>query len=113
VKIGDAGGLPLGDLLQWGAKKGVPMTVLDQIAREVKALPAKQRQESLLYLRTIRIRSRPSAGAKKPLRKTLGKARTALDATKGMWRNRIDLPTDTVETALELRRRVMQRKTND
>jgi hypothetical protein len=86
------------------------MTILDQIAREAKALPAQRRQEALQFLRSIRT---PSAGLKKPARKTLGQARSAIHAAQGMWRNRTDLPSDTIEASIELRRRMMRRASND
>ncbi len=86
------------------------MTIIDQITREVEALPSKQRQEALKLVRAIRT---PSAIVKRPARKTLGQARAALHAAKGMWRNRTDLPADTVEASIELRRRMMRRAGND
>jgi hypothetical protein len=85
------------------------MTIIDLIIREAEALPPRHRQEALKALRIIRVRTELRASVKAPARKTLGKARAAINAARGMWRDRTDLPRDTIEASLELRRRVMKR----
>ncbi len=81
------------------------MTVVEQIVREVRAIPAGKRKEALRLIRSLR----PAVAAKRPRRKTLGAARQAMSAAKGMWKGRADLPADTVAASRELRRRVMER----
>ena len=88
------------------------MTIIDQINREAKALSTKEQQQALKLLRSLRTQKQAKFATKKTARKTLGKARTALRAVKGIWRDRTDFPSDTVEASIELRRRVMRRGKN-
>ena len=81
------------------------MSVIEQIEREVRAIPAGKRREALRLIRGLKS---PSKG-KRAGRKTLGAAREAMGAAKGMWRGRTDLPADSVAASVELRRRVMER----
>jgi len=88
------------------------MTLVDQITHAAESLAPKQRREALAMLRAFRAVEKPISPEKRATRKTLGKARKAIAAAKGMWRDRSDLPADTIEASLELRRRAMRRGAN-
>ena len=88
------------------------MTIAEQLKEEVEALPAKDQRALLTIARSLRNQStaKQLKGVPKSApRKTLGQARAALRAIKGMWKDRTDLPADTVEASIEIRRRVMRR----
>jgi hypothetical protein len=76
---------------------------------EAEALSPKKRREALQVLRTLRRQSAAPGIPAMTTRKTLGKARAAIRAARGMWRNRTDLPHNTVEASLELQRRLIKR----
>ena len=81
------------------------MTVIEQIEHEVRAIPSGKRREALRLIRGLKA----TAKGKRAGKKTLGAAREAIGAAKGMWRGRTDLPADPVAASVELRRRVMER----
>lgn len=98
------------------------MTILDQITREAKALPAEQRPEALRLLRSIRSRAGRSGGAKRTARKSPGKIvpnaepyvpkDPALRAIAGIWKDRTDLPKDPVQAVKAIRARMWSRGRN-
>jgi hypothetical protein len=91
------------------------MTILDQITREVKALPSKQRQEALRLIRSLKIRSKRRTKSRSPTKisgTTRAKLHPALRAIAGMWKDRTDLPKDGAAASVVLRRRLMGRDPN-
>ena len=93
------------------------MTILDQITREVSTLPTKKRQQALQMIRSLRTPARTrrknttsTAISKSPVDRR--KLHPALRAIAGMWKDRTDLPEDSVAASKILRRRVMGRSTH-
>jgi hypothetical protein len=89
--------------------QGLPaMTIVEQISRAARFLTPQERRETLKFIQGFHGKSKPKTPRARK-RKTLGEARKALAAVRGMWKDRTDLPTDTVEASVLLRRRVMSR----
>jgi hypothetical protein len=98
------------------------MTILDQITREAKALPAEQRPEALRLIRAIRSRSQRASKTKNPVRQPARQTPTrsesyvpkdaALRAIAGIWKDRTDLPKDPVQAVKAIRARMWSRGHN-
>ncbi len=91
------------------------MTILDQITREAEALSMTERRHALQLIRSLRPPARKKMKA--PKRASKGaidkrKLHPALRAIAGMWKDRTDLPKDSVEASKVLRRRLMGRDAN-
>ena len=98
------------------------MTLLAQITREAKALPAEQRPEALRVLRSMRTRAQRAKSLKKAMRPSPSKIPPnaelyiakdpAVRAIAGMWKDRTDLPKDPIEAVKFLRARMTSRGRN-
>lgn len=104
------------------------MTVLDQITEEVKGLSAKQQQEALKLLRSMRASSgQKIIGAKssvktrsmwnrakreKRSKRSKAEISAAVRGIAGMWKDRTDLPKDPVLAVKVLRERMRSRGRN-
>ena len=89
------------------------MTILDQITKEAESLSTKERRTALLLLKALRTKGRCGAAT---ARVSTGKfvvdkrkLHPALRAVVGMWKDRKDIPADTVEASRFLRKRMMKR----
>ena len=93
------------------------MTLAERIRVEAESLSPKEQRALLTIARSLRgklgmAKSKDVKPIRKAARKTLGQARAAMRAVQGLWKDRTDLPADTVEASLELRQRLMRRGAN-
>jgi hypothetical protein len=87
------------------------MTLLDRITKEAESLSVKERRTALRLIKTLRSKSRTGA-PKAPVAMAVidkRKLHPALRAIARIWKDRTDLPTDTVEASRYLRKKMMRR----
>jgi hypothetical protein len=87
------------------------MTIGDLVKETVDALPVQEQRKALALVRKLR----PRTAIRKPVSKSkslVAEVDAAISEAAGIWKNRADLPKDSVTVSRSLRRRLMRRGGN-